>query len=402
MSTQASHAPPDHSRWHVLSAGFLCYGFDAMDFMVLALALPAISQEWHLTYSQAGLLGTAGMLGVGISGIVLGWFADNFGRRRALILSVCTFALFTALISLARDRFDVMALRFCAGIGLGGVWGVVATLIHESWSPRYRARAIAVVLSAWPVGLSIAALLTRLIVPHAGWRMLFACGGAAFVAALYVWLWVPESKRWREQRELTRDSAPASAVQIREIFSPQLRRSTVLGTLAAACALTAYWGSNTWLPMYLERERGLDTAHMANVIVMLNAGMFVGYQLFGFIADRYGRRRALLCCFAGASVLLPLYAAIRDHTLLFWMGPVVALCFAYAGPFGAYFPELYPTRVRSLGTGFCFNVGRGLAAFAPYVLGQMATQLGLSLCIALSALGYLAAGIVMCFLPERA
>jgi predicted MFS family arabinose efflux permease len=190
-------------------------------------------------------------------------------------------------------------------------------------------------------------------------------------------------------------------VHIHEIFSPQLRRRTVLGTLAAACALTAYWGSNTWLPMYLQRERGLDTAHMASFIVMLNAGMFVGYQLFGILADRFSRRRALLWCFAGASVLLPLYAAIRDHTLLFWMGPVVALCFAYAGPFGAYFPELYPTRVRTLGTGFCFNVGRGIAAFAPYALGQMATQFGLSLCIALSALGYLAAGIVMCFLPER-
>jgi len=251
------------------------------------------------------------------------------------------------------------------------------------------------------VGLSIAALLTRMIVPHEGWRVLFAWGGVAVVAALYVWLWVPESRRWREQRAPATADARASRVHIHEIFSPQLRRRTVLGTLAAACALTAYWGSNTWLPMYLQRERGLDTAHMASFIVMLNAGMFVGYQLFGILADRFSRRRALLWCFAGASVLLPLYAAIRDHTLLFWMGPVVALCFAYAGPFGAYFPELYPTRVRTLGTGFCFNVGRGIAAFAPYALGQMATQFGLSLCIALSALGYLAAGIVMCFLPER-
>ncbi|MFO1265488.1 MAG: MFS transporter [Rubrivivax sp.] len=398
-------------RWHVLIAGFLCYGFDAVDFMVLALALPAIIAEWHLTLGEAGLIGTAGMLGVGASGVLMGWLADNHGRRRTLILSVCVFAVFTAALALARDRWDAMLLRFLAGLGLGGVWGVVAALVAEVWPPERRGRAIAAVLSAWPVGVSAAALLAGALLPAHGWRALFLCGGAAIVAALYVWCCVPESAAWRAERARATAVVPSGAgaadaaarqpqVAVREIFAPGLARNTLLGTLAAACALTGYWGANTWLPTYLVRERGLDPRTMALYVLLLNAGMFVGYQWLGWLADRIGKRRALLVCFAGATLLLPVYAAIRDPRLLLWAGPMVAVFFAYAGPFGAYFPGLYPTRVRSLGSGFCFNVGRGIAALAPFVLGALATRYSLGTAIALSALGFLCAGLVMLALPE--
>jgi MFS family permease len=391
-----------NARWHVLVAGFLCYGFDAVDFMVLALALPAIINEWHLSLSQAGLLGTAGMIGVGLSSLLLGRYADNHGRRRALVVSVLTFALFTGLIALSRNRFDVMALRFFAGIGLGGTWGVVAALVNETWPPQSRGRAAAFVLSAWPVGVSAAALLAGALLPGHGWRPLFAWGGAAVIAALYVQLFVPESTAWRQQRSATRAAGAASdTVKIGEIFSPTLARRTWLGTLAAACALIGYWGTNTWLPTYLIRERGLDAATMANFVVMLNVGMFIGYQLLGWLADRIGQRRALLWCFAGATLLLPIYAAIRDNRVLFWMGPILALFFAYTGPLGSYFPALYPTRVRSMGAGFCFNVGRGVAAFAPYALGALASHIGLSLSIALCAVGFGLSGLVMLLLPDN-
>jgi MFS family permease len=388
------------ARWHVLVAGFLCYGFDAVDFMMLALALPAIIAEWQLTLAEAGLIGTAGMLGVGCSGVLMGWFADNYGRRRALIVSVCVFAAFTAALALARSRWDAMALRFLAGLGLGGVWGVVAALVSEMWSPERRGRAIAAVLSAWPVGVSVAALLAGALLPAQGWRVLFLCGGSAVLAAAYVWRCVPESAAWRAERVNAARAAAPGRVAVREIFAPGLRRNTLLGTLAAACALTGYWGANTWLPTYLVRERGLDTRTMALYVLLLNAGMFVGYQLLGWLADRIGKRGALLVCFAGATLLLPLYALIRAPRLLLWCGPLVALFFAYAGPFGAYFPALYPTRVRSLGAGFCFNVGRGIAAFAPFVLGTLAARYGLATSIGLCAVGFLLAGLVMLALPE--
>jgi len=396
MSTQAAAAPG--VRWHVMTAGFVSYGFDAMDFMMLALALPAIMAEWHLSLAQAGLLGTAGMIGVAFSSVLIGWYSDNFGRRRALLTSVVLFGCFTAAIAFSANWWQVMGLRFLAGLGLGGLWGVVATYIAETWPPESRGRTVGFVLSSWPVGVIVAAAVAGRVLPHYGWRVLFLFGAAALLAALYVLIFVPESEVWRQQRD--RRQAGAQRVSVTEIFGPGVARLTLLGTAAAACVLTGYWGANTWLPTYLVQERGLAPAQMTNFIIVLNIGMFAGYQLFGILADRIGRRRALIVCFLGATVLLPLYAAKRDAGVLFWLGPVLGLFFAYTGPFGSYFPSLYPTRIRSLGAGFCFNVGRGLAAFAPYVLGKLGSSIGLSASIALCAAGFLGAALFMLPMPE--
>jgi MFS family permease len=394
----------DRIAWHTLIGGFLCYGFDAVDFAMLALALPLIIAEWHLTLGEAGLIGTAGMLGVGVSGVLMGWFADNQGRRRALLLSVIVFALFTAAAALARNRWELMALRAVAGLGLGGVWGAVTAFVNETWPLAWRGRAISILLSAWPIGLTGAALLAGWLLPIHGWRTLFSCGALALSAAFYVLCFVPESAAWALQRagRASRAADQNDQVAVAEIFAPELRRNTLLGTLAAACALIAYWGANTWWPTYLIRERGLSTQTMAQYLMLLNAGMFCGYPLFGWIADRTSKRTSLLLSLGGAAVLLPVYASIRNLDALLWMGPVVALFFGCAGPLGAYLTELFPTRVRCLGAGFCFNVGRGLAAFAPFALGTLATRFGLAVSLALCGAGFFFSAVVMLLLPRQA
>jgi MFS family permease len=389
-----------------LIGGFLSYSFDAVDFAVLALALPLIIAEWHLTLGEAGLIGTAGMLGVGASGVLMGRLADNHGRRRVLLLSVVLFALFTAAGALAHNQWELMALRSVAGLGLGGVWGAVTALVNETWPAAWRGRAISILLSAWPVGSIGAILLAGLVLPLYGWRALFMCGGLALLAALYVLCFVPESAAWKAQRtrSLSHDGKPAEqrSVAVAEIFALQLRRNTLLATAAAAFYLTAYWGAFTWWPTYLIRERGLSTQSMTGYLILLNAGLFCGYPLLGWIADRTSKRTALLLSWGTAAILLPIYAMIRDLNVLLWMGPVVAICFAATGPLGAYLTELFPTRVRCLGAGFCFNVGRGLAAFAPFAFGALATRFGLALSLALCGVGFLMAALMMLLLPRDA
>lgn len=395
------------ARWRVLIAGFLCYAFDAMDFMVLALSLSAISKEWQLTASQAGLLGTAGLLGVGLSSVVVGWYADNYGRRRALAICVALFALFTSAGAWAQDWLQLLTLRFMAGIGLGGTWGVVAAYVHEAWPAKHRGRAIAWVMSSWPIGYIVAALIARVVLPEFGWRRLFLLGGGALLGSLYVALFVPESAEWLQKRreraaQPTADGHGAAAghSRIREIFAPEYRRNTILGTLAAACAVSGYWGASSWLPTYLQRERGLAVADMADFIIVLNIGMFIGYQAFGWIADQWGRRRALLLCFFGATLLLPLYVSIGSLSLQYACGPVLGFFFAYTAPFGAYFPRLYPTHIRSLGAGFCFDVGRGISAFAPFAFGSLAAAIGLGASVGWCAVAFGLAFLVMLRLPD--
>jgi MFS family permease len=133
---------------------------------------------------------------------------------------------------------------------------------------------------------------------------------------------------------------------------------------------------------------------------VLSVGMFIGYQLFGWLADTIGKRNALLITLFGCAVTLPMYALATDRMVLLWLGPVYALFIAWVGLFGSYFGELYPTRVRATGAGFCFNVGRGVSAFAPVLFGGVAQMIGIQLALGVCGVLFLLAGIVMLFLPN--
>jgi MFS family permease len=388
-------------RWHTLVASFLSYGFDAIDFMILAFTLPFIMKEFGISLEVAGLLGTAGMIGVGVSGVLVGLFSDRYGRKTALITSISIFGAFTLAIYFARDWTDILILRFLAGLGLGGVWGAVSTLVTESWPKETRGRAVTFVLSAWPLGVMAAALMVTGFLKTHGWHFVFLLGGSSLLLIPYVWLCVPESNEWRaRQHVVTRTDTHLNRSLLAAIFRGELKGQTIIGTLTSAAGFTAYWGANTWLPTYLVKERMLSGSMMAWHIFVLNIGMFIGYQLFGYVADRFGSRKALLLSLVGAAVMLPIYASVRNPLVLFWLGPVTALFFAFPGLFGAYFPRLYPTEVRSLGSGFCFNVGRGISAFSPFLFGSVGHAWSLSMAIGLCGFGFFIAAVLTHLLPD--
>ncbi|KIC79527.1 MFS transporter, partial [Pseudomonas sp. C5pp] len=129
------------SKWHVLIGGFIAYLFDAMEIVLLSIALPVIRQDLGLSINEAGALATATLLGIGASSILTGWYSDNFGRRNALIASLAIFGSLTSAIAYAHDLYLLLLLRFLSGLGLGGVWSIVSAYIVETWPPQQRARA---------------------------------------------------------------------------------------------------------------------------------------------------------------------------------------------------------------------------------------------------------------------
>jgi MFS family permease len=263
--------------------------------------------------------------------------------------------------------------------------------VVETWPAAQRGRAVAFVLSSFPIGGVIAALLAGWLLPD--WRLLFFLAGAGVVVPLLiVALFFTESAEWAAQKSTT--------VKVAEIFSPALRRQTLLGTAVAALALFGWWGGSTWLPTFLHTDRGIPTATVALFMTVLNLGMFIGYNVFGLIADRIGRKYALLLSLVGVGVTLPLYVVAADRTALLWLGPLFAFFAAFTGLFGSYLGELFPTRVRATGAGFCFNVGRGVSALAPLALGALATTAGLGTGLLVCAGIILCAAVVMTFLPD--
>lgn len=395
-------------KWRVLIGYFLSYMFDAVDIIILAIAMPSITASLQIGPTQAGLLVTATLLGIGLSGVVMGPVADALGRRKALLLSLASFGLLTMAIAAATDWRQILVLRFLSGLGLGSVWGTAAAHVNETWPAHQRGRATSFVLSSFSVGAALAAAAAAYVLPAHGWRVLFfVCGAAVVIALAYVWLRVPESQAWLEQRRQRGGQGPATAAVpgavapgLAALFAPDLLRVTVLGTLTSALALAAYWGASTWLPTFLVKERGLDVGTMARFMALLNVGMFVGYNAFGLIADRIGKQRAVILSLVGTGLALPLYIQATDRTVLLWLGPAFAFFMAFAGLMGSYFAELFPTQLRATGTGFCFNVGRGISAFAPLALGSLSASLGFAMGIALCGGLFLVAAVVVALLPR--
>ncbi|MCO1576879.1 MFS transporter [Crossiella sp. SN42] len=379
------------TKWVVLTGSFVAYMFDAVEILLLSFALPAIRAEFGLTATQGGLLATATLLGIGLSSVAVGWLADNYGRKRALMVSLAVFGVCTAALAIVPGFTMFLVLRFLAGLGLGGVWGVVSTYVVETWPAGQRGRAAAFVLSSFPIGGVVAAVLSGALLPD--WRLLFFVAGVGVVIPLViVGVFFRESTEWARQQ--------STPVRVSEIFSPALRRRTLLGATVAGLAMFGWWGASTWLPTYLQTVKGIPAATVALFMIVLNLGMFVGYNVFGLIADRIGHKYALVLSLAGVALTLPLYVVAADRTALLWLGPMFAFFAAFAGVFGAYLGELFPTRVRTTGAGFCFNVGRGVSAFAPLTLGALAITAGFGIGLLVCAAFIACAAVAMTFLPN--
>ncbi|MFD6397401.1 MFS transporter [Nocardia sp. NPDC060249] len=383
------------TRWIVLGGCFLAYLFDALEIVLLSMALPSIRKDLGITITQGGLLATATLVGIGVSSVLGGYVADNFGRKKALLAALSIFGIFTAAIYVVPSYEVFLILRFLAGIGLGAVWSVVSAYVVETWPEQHRGRAAAFVISAFPAGGAMAATISGWFLPD--WRLMFLVSGCAVVLPIaIVAIFFSESATWAAQKADNADDV----VSVRDVLGSSLRRRTLLGTLMAALALFGYWGAMTWLPTYLTTERGLPSTSVALFITMLNLGMFFGYNGFGYLADHIGRHRTIIVTLLGVTLTLPIYALTTQETALLWMGPLFGAFTAFFGLFGSYLGELFPTRARATGAGFCFNVGRGVSALAPFALAGLAASIGFQGGLIVCAGFFGLAAVVALFLPR--
>src|SRR5690625_4489699 len=345
------------------------------------------------------MLATATLLGMGVSGPVMGWFADNKGRKFALNLCLTVFILLTAAVYFVPNYASFLVLRFLAGIGLGGVWSIISAFVVETWPARQRGKAVAFVHSSFPIGGVLAAQFASWMMPN--WRVMFLAAGLSAIFPLLLSIFVlRESAEWQAQHIASQRSEAKSTVSVKEIFEPGIRKTTILASLVATMAFIAYYGASTWLPSYLESERGLDPQTVGQFMTWLNLGMFAGYIVFGWLADKIGKKNALLLSMFGSGVLMPLYGVVTDQSILLWLGPAYAFFMTFAGLFGSYLGELYPTRVRATAAGFTFNVGRGISAFAPMILGGVAAAASFAAGLVVAGAIFLVGGVFLLFLPQ--
>jgi MFS family permease len=387
------------AAWRALVAAFLGWMLDGMDIMLYALALQPIRQEFGLSASAAGGLASATLITSAIGGILAGWLADRFGRARVLVWSILVYSFATGGTATAHTLFTLVLWRALVGFGLGAEWSAGSVLVAETWPSSHRGRAIGFVQSGWAIGYLIAAGLAALVIPRFGWRALFLLG--VLPALLTVWIRrrVQEPAIWTRQR--------AGATSIAALFRPPLRRLTLAATALATSLLFAYWGLFTWMPTFLgnpveQGGAGLGLVRSAGFIVPMQIGAFLGYTLFGSLADRLGRRPTFLLFVLAAAAIVPIYGlAARSPMTLLLLGPLVGFFgHGYFSIFGALLAELFPSSIRATAQGVCYNTGRAASALAPFAIGAAADRLGLGTALALTAGFYIIGAALIFLLPE--
>lgn len=390
-------------EWTVLAAAGLGWALDAFDVMLYAFALAAIRDEFALSGAAAGALASVTLLASAVGGIAAGPLADRFGRARVLVASVLIYSLCTALTATAGSLTALVLWRALVGIGLGAEWTAGSVLVAETWPAAHRGKAIGLMQSGWSIGYLLAAGVSAAVLPAFGWRALFLVGIAPALFAWWIRRNVPEPAGWRSRAHA---SVTASA-SMRRIFTPPLRRRTILATLLATTLLFAYWGLFTWLPTFLAApiERGgagLGLVRSAAWIVPMQIGAFLGYNTFGVLADRFGRRGTFLGFVLAAAVVVPVYGlGARSDVTLMIAGPLVGFFgHGYFSVFGALLAELFPSDVRATAQGFCYNAGRAASAAAPVVIGAVADRAGLGIALAMTSLLYVLGCLLMLPLPE--
>ena len=402
--------PITTTQKRTLLAASLGWMLDSMDMMLYSMALVAIRREMGISASTSGLLISVTLVSSAAGGVLFGLLADRIGRARALIGSILVYSVFTAACGLAQNVVQLAVFRALLGLGVGGEWATGAALVSETWPAEHRAKALGLMQSSWAVGYALAALAAAAVMPRFGWRAVFFVGVLPALVTVWIRRKVPEPEIWKKSKVQGPKSkvagSPSTLDGLRALFRADLRRRTIIVTAMNAASMFGWWGLFTWIPGYLalpvsQGGRGLNILSTSKWILLMQAGMWLGYVSFGFLADSFGRKRTYISYLLVAAALVPFYSLARSPEAVMLLGPFVAFFgTGYFTGFGAISSELFPTAVRGTAMGFAYNFGRGLSAMAPYTIGRLSESYGLGASFLITSAAFLAAALIALGLEE--
>ncbi len=328
-----------------------------------------------------GLLFSLFMIGWGCSA-AFGWLADRIGRTRALMLSIAIYSAFTFLSALAVNVWMLAAFRLIAGFGVGGEWAVGGALVAEAWPEEKRRWGAGLLHTGWPIGWFLGAAVQFLVMPHFGWRVTLGMGAAPALLLIYIYKNVREPERWLEERR-ARKNAPSFA----EIFSPELRRATIVTAALMTVCIIGLWAGLMWAPsavVLLAQRAGYNADSAARVsalaVMGFNLATIAGCLAVPWLAEKWGRKRLLAAYLAVGGIAVaagfgPFFHA-APPTRALWLF-IAALPLMGIGTnsnfavFTLWLPEIYPTRLRATGFSFGTSAGRFVGALGPFVAGNL-------------------------------
>jgi MFS family permease len=368
----------------VFVAAWLGWGFDVFDGLLFNFVAPVcvprllgVAPGDPAVTTATGAITSLLLVGWATGGIVFGWATDRLGRSRTLLVTMLVYSIATAACAFAPNIWVLAAFRFVASLGIGGEWAAGASLVAEVFPENRRIAGGALLYTSAPLGIMLAGwvndVFTRQIdaiasEPDLAWRLVFLSGLVPAAIALWIRRRVHEPEAWAQEQ-----GPPA---RLGELFTVAHRRATFGGLALSVVTLVTWWAMSAFLPFVVTHGLPLESVAVRQSLV---ARANLAFTLGGFVGtvatipvSRLGRRPMFALYLVGASIAIWTTFAVdwpmdARPPLLFACG---AMTFGIVGAFSFYFPELFPTRLRGTGSGFCFNTGRYLAAVGPFLVGR--------------------------------
>jgi len=351
------------------------------------------------------------LFGGAVGGLIFGSLADRFGRRPMMALAILVYSIFAGLTYFAQTWPQVAALRFFVAVGVGGEWAVAAALVAEVFPANARAHASGIFHATSVVGTWLATLAGLIV--GSNWRYAYLIGVVPALLVAWVMSSVKEPKSWQAAGEKAAAGTGGKMGSFKELLlTPRWAKHAILGMLLAAIGLGSFWGvtvagqdlaKEMLLRSGLSEKQAIEQAKSAyGYIQTIGGGL--GLLSFGPLCVRFGRKKTFILMQLAAFLIVPITCyAPQNYGQLLMLLPIFGfLTLGIHAGYAIYFPELFPTNLRATGAGFCFNVGRTVAASILFFSGWLKSRPGMDLREAISLLGFLfLLGVVLiCFLPE--
>lgn len=378
QSLSQSTSPAKDSHGPAVLAGFLGWTLDAFDFFLVALSLTAIAQEFHRSDKEVAFSITLTLVFRPVGAFIFGLMADRYGRRLPLMIDLVFYSFVEVLTGFAHSFAAFLVLRALFGIGMGGEWGVGASLAMEKVPPRLRGFLSGMLQQGYALGYLLAAVCSYLVFPRWGWRPMFFIGGIPALLGLFVRFRVKESEVWQKTRHKDWSSLGREIISHWKLF--------LYLTLLMMMMNFASHGTQDMFPTFLQRHWHLDVHHHATITAISMVGAILGGTLVGFLSDRFGRRRVMVGSLVCAIALVPLWAYAPSLTLL--VIGAFSIQFMVQGAWGiipAHLSELSPDSVRGFLPGFAYQCGVLLASSVPYAEAMIAEHTSYTNAMALTA-----------------
>ncbi len=390
-------------------AAWLGWMFDGLDMHIYTLvATPFVAQLLALprTDKQVGekgaLINAAFLIGWALGGAFFGRIGDVMGRSRALCLTILCYAGFTGLSAISTEWWHLMVFRFLSALGIGGEWAVGASLLSETWPKRWRPWIAATLQTAVNIGVLLACFFGYLF-ENAEPRYIFLVG--VFPALIVLWIRraVPETEEWHAAR-----AGSEKPPGLTDLFRGKVAKTTWIVLTICGVSLTAHWTFMFWQQKYirdLPEIRDLSSAgqNRAAVIalIVLMAGSILGNYAAAAVARAVGYRKAVVSfCLIYGVVMGLTFLEARTHSAVLIGFFFIGLCQGVFGLFTMCLPPLFPTLLRTTGAGFCYNIGRLIAAGGTVFFGLFTKVGDVRQALLYAAILFIPAAGIACWLPE--